>query len=196
MIASALCSGGDLRVTLSPIAIALMPFRYTPNMKKRLNRRLVVMLHNALRHFPELEGQTITVGYTRTHLGAAIREQNLIRLRARKVTYNTIGHELTHLVQGLNGIPEGEKQCDIWTLARSSLFCDDAPTYLQLPLQLRRHWPAYASEVHALCRRAIEVRKTYRNYIRWLEQELAELSRRATTGAKQLELVLDSSLKF
>lgn len=166
-----------------------MPLRYTPNMKKRLNRRLVAMLHNALRHFPEFQGQTITVGYTRTHLGAAIREQNLIRLRARKVTYNTIGHELTHLVQGLNGIPEGEKQCDIWTLARSSLFCDEAPAYLHLPPQLRLQWPAYASEVHALCRRAIEVRKTYRNYIRWLEQELAELSRRAN-GAMQLQLEL------
>lgn len=166
-----------------------MPFRFTPAMQKRLNRRLVHMLHNALHHFPELQGQTITVGYTRAHLGAAVREQCLIRLRARKVSYNTIGHELTHLVQGQNGIPEGEKQCDIWTLARSPLFCDEAPTYLRLPARVRLHWPAFAYAVRALCLRALEIRKTHRQYIRWLEQELLELSRRsAGSAATQLSL--------
>ncbi|MDZ7268893.1 MAG: hypothetical protein ONB48_14255 [candidate division KSB1 bacterium] len=166
-----------------------MPFRFTPAMQKRLSRRLVQMLHHALHHFPELQGQTITVGYTRVHLGAAIREQNLIRLRARKVSYNTIGHELTHLVQGQNGIPGGEKQCDIWTLARSPLFCDEAPAYLRLPAVVRQHWPAFAPAVRALCLRALEIRKTHRQYIRWLEQELHALSRcRAASATGQLSL--------
>ncbi len=166
-----------------------MPFRFTPAMQKRLSRRLVHMLHNALHHFPELQGQTITVGYTRAHLGAAIREQRLIRLRARKVSYNTIGHELTHLVQGRNGIPEGEKQCDVWTLARSPLFCDEAPTYLRLPATVRQEWPAFAPAVRALCLRALEIRKTHRQYLRWLEQELQLLGRNSRSGyATQLSL--------
>ncbi len=160
--------------------------QYTAMMKKRLSRRAVSMLQASLRHFPELSGKTITVGYTRAHLGAAVREQLIIRLRVRKLCYNTIGHELTHLVQGFNGIPEGEKQCDIWTLARSPLFCDDAPTYLKLPLPLRMNWPHYASSVRELCLQAIEMRKSYRNYIQWLERELHQLGQEQPQRAGQM----------
>ncbi|NUO83582.1 hypothetical protein HUU05_26200 [candidate division KSB1 bacterium] len=151
--------------------------QYTSVMKKRLSQRAVLMLQASLRHFPELRDKTITVGYTRAHLGSAIREQLIIRLRVRKLCYNTIGHELTHLVQGAGGIPEGEKQCDIWTLARSPLFCDDAPTYLKLPSQLRTNWPQYAILVRELCMQAIELRKIRRNYIQWLERELSRLGK-------------------
>jgi hypothetical protein len=105
------------------------------------------------------------------------------------VTYQTIGHELTHLVQGLvysdrsmarslarQRIPSGEKQCDIWTLARDFLFCDDPPTYLKMPRVIREGWPNYADEIRQLCIAAIEKRKTHRLYIRWLESEIRKLS--------------------
>ncbi len=172
-----------------------MPFAFTPSMKKRLTSRTREMLICALDHFPELQDKTITVGYTRAHLGSASlsyrpgREPRLIiRLKVRKLTFQTIGHELTHLLQGLergdrraretgppDKIPAGEKQCDIWTLARHELFCDDAPTYLRLPRVMRERWLDYAADVRRLCLAAIDKRKTYRFYIRWLEAELPKL---------------------
>jgi len=173
-----------------------MPLRLTPPLKRRLTRRAQAMIGRALPYFPELRGKSITVGYTRKHLGSAsIRYRKglivelVIRLRVRRLTYQTIGHELTHLVQGLargdrravsslhgENIPSGEKQCDLWTLARDQIFCDDAPTYLRLPRIMRERWPDYAEGVRALCRAAIEKRKSHRRYIRWLEEEIKKLA--------------------
>jgi hypothetical protein len=172
-----------------------MPIRLTPRMKQRLTRRAHEMIERSLQFFPELTDMTITVGYTRKHLGSAtvvyrkgIISRLIIRLKVRKLTYQTIGHELTHLIQGLSHgvrsasrsaapakIPSGEKQCDIWTLARDPLFCDDAPTYLKMPRILREQWPNYAERVRELCSAAIEKRLTHRLYICWLEHELAKL---------------------
>ena len=123
---------------------------FTPQMEKRLTQRAVRMLKQSLRQFPELRNMEVRVGHTWTKLGVAFIPSQLrlplyIRLRVRGLTYNTIGHELTHLLQGLTKLPPpdgapaweplpgGETQCDIWTLARSELFCDDAPTYLRMP---------------------------------------------------------------
>jgi hypothetical protein len=158
-------------------------------MQKRLTRRAHLMLQVSRRLFPELQGKTITVGYTRAHLGSALIPRDTeaeltIRLKVRKLSYNTIGHELTHLVQGLSHldfpelaarIPSGEKPCDIWTLARSELFCDDAPTYLNLPPTIRANWAPYAKSIRTLCLAAIEKRATYRLYIRWLEEQIHQL---------------------
>ena len=179
-----------------------MPIRLTPLMKQRLTRRACEMIELSLQFFPELTGSTVTIGYTRKHLGSAtvvyrkgIVSRLIIRLKVRKLTYQTIGHELTHLIQGLahgdrpksspgdlEKIPSGEKQCDIWTLARDPLFCDDAPTYLKMPRILREQWPDYAEPVRALCIAAIDKRHTHRLYIRWLEQEIRKL---AKTPARQ-----------
>ena len=172
-----------------------MPIRLTAPMKQRLTGRTLAMVQRSLDYFPELREQSITVGYTRKYLGSATviyrkgAVANLIiRLRVRKVTYQTIGHELTHLIQALafgdrsgkrssipGRIPSGEKQCDIWTLAREPLFCDDAPTYIKMPRIVRDHWPDYAEAVRDLCISAIEKRHTQRQYIRWLEDQIAKL---------------------
>jgi hypothetical protein len=172
------------------------PFTFTPRMKKRLSKRVIDMLQNALRCFPELKGKKITVGYTSAHLGSALvplrpeaAAKLTIRLKVKTLTYNTIGHELTHLLQGLSKIhfkagaavetiPYGEKQCDIWTLARSNLFCDDAPTYIRLPRSIRENWPAYSQSVRRLCIAALEKRKTHRLYIQWLEARIKALAQR------------------
>ena len=190
---------------------SIMPVRLTPLMKKRLTRRAQEMIARSLGYFPELNGQTITVGYTRKHLGSAsiayrrgVITRLIIRLKVRKLTYQTIGHELTHLVQGLargdrsppspverQRIPSGEKQCDIWTLARHTLFCDDAPTYIRMPRVLREHWLDYAESVRELCLAAIEKRSTHRLYIRWLETEVGKLTkapRQQQLGPAQLTL--------
>lgn len=187
-----------------------MPLRLTPLLQKRLTRRAQEMIERALAYFPELDGKSITVGYTRKHLGSAtvvhrkgMISQLVIRLKVRKLSYQTIGHELTHLVQGLacgdrraassvqrENIPSGEKQCDIWTLARDKIFCDDAPTYIRMPRLMRERWPAYADAVRGLCIAAIEKRKTHRLYIRWLEAEIRRLPRRSLKkiSPDQLEL--------
>lgn len=174
-----------------------MPFHFTRLMKKQLTRRALRMLELSLACFPELQGKSLTVGHTRSNLGAAIVPRGegpqtrwMIRLKVKGLTYNTIGHELTHLTQGLAQIPRserhkgartripgGEKQCDIWTLARSRLFCDEAPSYLRLPRRIRENWPPYAAKVRALCRAAIKKRGKTRLYIRWLEEELKKLAR-------------------
>jgi len=174
-----------------------MPIRLTPQMEQRLTRRTLTMIQRSLSYFPELKDALITVGYTRKHLGSAtviyrkgVLARLIIRLRARKVTYQTIGHELTHLIQGLahgdrlgarsgapNTIPSGEKQCDIWTLVRDPLFCDDAPTYIKMPRIVRERWPDYAEPIRDLCIAAIEKRSMQRHYIRWLEDEIGKLAK-------------------
>jgi len=85
-----------------------MQISFTPPMKQRVTRRILAMLQRSLDYFPELRDQSITVGYTRKHLGSATviyrkgaLSQLIIRLRVRKVAYQTIGHELTHLIQAL-----------------------------------------------------------------------------------------------
>lgn len=183
----------DSPCKVAPESILTMPLRLTPQMKQRMSRRTLEMVQRALGYFPELKDAAITIGYTRKHLGSATviyRKHELhrliIRLRARKVTYHTIGHELTHLVQGLSygarstdpdRIPTGEAQCDIWTLARGPLFLDDPPTYIKMPRLMRERWPDYAESVRELCIAAIAKRHTQRQYIRWLEQEIRQLAK-------------------
>ena len=190
-----------------------MLLKLTPLMKKRLTRRAQEMIARSLPHFPELNGRTITVGYTRKHLGSAsiiFRDGKIarliIRLKVRKLTYQTIGHELTHLVQALvrrdrphidpidlPKIPYGEKPCDIWTLARHELFCDDPPTYIKMPRIMRERWLDYAGPVRRLCIAAIEQRITHRFYIQWLEAEVGKLVKavpRQKTIPAQLSLPL------
>jgi hypothetical protein len=188
-----------------------MPVRFTTQMRKRLTRRAQEMIERSLFYFPELDGKTITVGYTRKHLGSATVTYRggfildlVIRLKIGKLTYQTIGHELVHLVQGLTRgdcskspwserqpIPSGEKQCDIWTLARDPLFCDDAPTYLHMPRTLRERWSDYAESVRELCVAAIAQRKTQRRYIQWLETKIKGLpAKKPLNNQKPLQLLL------
>lgn len=187
-----------------------MSFAFTPQMKKRLTRRVLRMLDESAHHFPELADRVITVGYTKTKAGVALipLEAHVplhIRLHVRGLNYNTIGHEMTHLIQGVSRfpgalggafrepLPGGETQCDIWTLARSDLFCDKAPVYLRLPGTVRDHWPDYAGAVRRLCLEAIEKRPTHRTYIRWLESQIMSLPiapRRDSQRPRQFTLPL------
>ena len=71
--------------------------------------------------FPELQDNEITCGFIRkgSHLlgtarGWASPKQIALQPNVGRMT---IAHELTHLLQG-NGVPHGEKACDIWALAR------------------------------------------------------------------------------
>ena len=169
-----------------------MRFAFTPQMKKRITRRVVRMLDESAQHFPELQDRVMTVGYTKTKAGVALIPLQAdvplhIRLHVRGLNYNTIGHEMTHLIQGVSRfpgalgsaftepLPGGETQCDIWTLARSDLFCDEAPVYLKLPGSVRDRWRDHAGVVRRLCIEAIQMRPNHRTYIRWLESQIMSL---------------------
>ena len=154
-----------------------MPIRYTSRMQQVLNEDVERRLTRSLAEFPELACTTITVGRTKSADGTALARNMVIRLNVRRrqpVSYFTIGHEFTHLLQagGLGLVPYGEVQCDVWTLARSALFLDDPPSYLCSHLWSRENWPHCARAVRDWCRQAIELRKTNRRYLVWLNDVL------------------------
>lgn len=148
-----------------------------PARKHRRSTELIDRVERALRYFPELHGNKVTVGVTRSADGIAVLEDMTVRfdLRRGAPSYYVIGHELTHLLQALGAVPMGEIQCDIWTLARGRLFLDEAPCYLPVPEELRRDWRRQRVTVSYLCGRAISERATRRQYIRWLQQQLGKL---------------------
>ena len=151
-----------------------------PLQQHRRVEAVVGRVRRALRYYPELDDRKITVGVTRVADGIAVLEDMTVRfdVRRRPPTYYTIGHELTHLLQALRRVPEGEIQCDIWTVSRGRLFLDEAPCYLPLPDQIRKQWRRYALRVRYLCERAISERGQRRYYIRWLQDRLEELAGR------------------
>ena len=142
---------------------------------------LMQKIERAAREFPELEACTLTVGLimkSRVH-GSADSRINVIRLNTREksgMSYFTIAHELTHLLQrpGLGTVPKGEVQCDIYALARSPLFTDDMPTYLPGLQCTKRAWKEHAPAVRDLCIEAIEVRNVRRTYIAWLTRAIEQ----------------------
>lgn len=156
----------------------MAPLILTLPLARVATSQLVQKLEASLKLFPELGDEPVTVGLTTSRRldGLAIPNERLIRLnplRRRMVSYFTIGHELTHLLQppGLSLIPSGEVQCDIWTLARDELFLDEKPSYLQINCD-GRSWGRHAHAVQRLCRYAIDERSRNRQYIVWLQRQL------------------------
>ena len=152
----------------------------TRPMQKVMTSELMYRIERALQEFPELEPYTLKVGvilHSADH-GSAEARNFVIRLNTRArsgMSYFTIAHELTHLLQkpgGLGLVPYGEVQCDIYALARSALFTDDMPTYLPGLKCQRRAWKHHAHAVRELCKQAIEVRKVKRTYITWLRDAI------------------------
>jgi hypothetical protein len=120
------------------------------------------------KYFSNLIDVDVKVGYTGTRvLGKAYYELNTILLR--EISPHTIAHELMHIAQHnqRNGIPTGEKSCDVFTCALGEDVCDGV-TYLSTH-NLR------AEAVNQVCREAVEKRKQgFRNYISWAEKQFAE----------------------
>lgn len=127
--------------------------------------------------FPELDG--VTIQFRRMsdspYAGKADWTRNIVRLTEDACLYNVvIAHELTHIASGHNnGIPKGEKACDLWTLARSPVLNDYPPGYLDLPIAIKKGWNrGHARALSDLARAAIMFRelKEERHYIRWFEE--------------------------
>jgi hypothetical protein len=127
-------------------------------------------------HFPELQDKRIVCGSMKRRGWIEVTATGwtsppVFRLQANVSNY-TIAHELTHLVQGNgSGIPHGEVACDIWTVDRMPAeLLDQRPYYLLK--NCRIDWKQDKSAVKELCRQAIEVRKTQRTYIVWLQDQI------------------------
>lgn len=158
-----------------------MSLKFTKPLLDEITPRLKQQVERAHAKFPELSGRQIVVGITKKRWldGYAIGEEFCIRLNVNRRTQTscfTIGHELTHLLQkpGLGIVPDGEVQCDIWTLARSELFLDEIPTYLDVHPCTEESWRHHAKAVREFCIRAIEVRRSNRRYIVWLKNTLRD----------------------
>jgi hypothetical protein len=164
-----------------PLDAADMKIQLTRPMELAMTPDLLQKIERAALEFPELENQVLKVGLvmnSRVH-GNADSRINTIRLNTREksgMSYFTIAHELTHLLQkpGLGTVPNGEVQCDIFALARSPLFTDDMPTYLPGIACSKREWKLHAHAVRKICLKAIEIRKVRRTYIAWLARAVEE----------------------
>ncbi len=147
--------------------------------KKKGQRRFLERLNQARSYFPELEELTVKVGTTVNVDGKADSKDGAIYFRSRNVSFYVMGHELTHLLQGIGKVPKGERSCDIYTLAREVNFCDEAPNYLKIPKRLLDNngfiQERYRLLVHKTAKRAISRKESgKRRYIIWFEKELEE----------------------
>ncbi|MER3407372.1 MAG: hypothetical protein C4292_00690 [Nitrososphaera sp.] len=154
-----------------------MPVRFTRVAEARFSPLFKERIQAVYLLFPELQDFAITCGYIgRAHyvLGTARSWRRQIALQPN-VSNVVIAHELTHLLQGVNGVPHGEKACDIWAVARlPPEMLDERPYYI-LRHWSRDRWLAHRQSVRQLCAQAIELRKTKRAYIKWLSGQFRAL---------------------
>ncbi len=171
-----------------------LPNRHAPRVvasailrKHRLRNDVLRRVDYVRRFFPELEGETITVGLTRAASGMAIIGGSRIWLNPSRLSYHTIAHELIHLLQLRNlGIPAGERACDVFSLARHWTLNDDRPSYVRVPLSLMDGRGTASEAVarllfdvanEALARRS----RGQRRYIAFFEQEIERMRRVTAT---------------
>ncbi|MBD3161879.1 MAG: hypothetical protein GF346_06335 [Candidatus Eisenbacteria bacterium] len=141
-------------------------------------RRIVRMVDLALDYFPELEGIPIRIGIARGAQGYASLDEPAIWLNPRGLCYQTIAHELVHLLQARGEVPLGERSCDLYSLARALLLVDAAPVYLEIPAALTGPRgtlrPGASRLIHDTAREAVARRgRGERRYIRWFENQVA-----------------------
>lgn len=165
-----------LRMTWTRRALDL-PEHVRGELARRLNR-----LH---RYFPEVRGG-VRIGITRSLEGFAFQSDEgdvklMLEVRRRRnggwklPTYWTLGHELMHLAQfNSSGIPQGERACDVFALARlPPRFIDEAPSYLVVPRGCRGCWTRrHARLAHDVAKEAVALRSGgLKRYAVWWERE-------------------------
>lgn len=153
-----------------------------PVRRHRQCKSLIERMNYVRRYFPELDGETLKLGLTRAAAGMAIPGGNEIWLNPARISCHTIAHEFIHLLQrrGL-GIPQGERSCDVFSLARNWTLNDVAPSYVRLPPALAvpdaRLRDADARMVYEVACDALRRREEgLRNYIAFFESRLKELT--------------------
>jgi len=146
--------------------------------KHRLRNDVLRRVDYVRRFFPELDGETITVGRTRAASGMAVPGGSRVWLNPSRLSYHTIAHELIHLLQLRNlGIPSGEKACDVFSLARNWTLNDDRPSYVRVPLSLLDgRSPASEAIARMLLSVALDAlarrEQGHRQYIAFFEREV------------------------
>jgi hypothetical protein len=145
--------------------------------------RIVRMVRFALQFFPELANETVRLGLARGADGYASLEEPSVWLNPRRLSYQTISHELVHLLQWKGLVPMGERSCDIYSLARSLLLVDAAPVYLRIPEDLLMQdgglRPGAPRLLYRTAREALHRRSAgERQYIRWFEKSIADPRKR------------------
>ena len=130
--------------------------------------------------FPEMMGVTIRVGLAQKRgilgWGSLDPERPGIWIRPRRLELFTIAHEMTHLLQARGIVPRGERQCDLWALARSPLVIDSPPSYLKLPrrLKCRPVRTDHAALMHRVARECVDARERGdRRFLQLFERALA-----------------------
>lgn len=144
---------------------------------------LEAKFRESISFFPELNPKAVKFGLRTTCVASAQTyrfEDNQdfmsFGVNPTEVTrYYTMGHELMHFEQAISDIPSGEKQCDVWTMAKNEIFVDKAPRYIDIPTIIRKYWGLYKYDVRRLSIEAIERRKKERRYIQWMETEIMYL---------------------
>jgi hypothetical protein len=140
-------------------------------------RRVLDLIRQVRAFFPELDGTTIKVGFTRSAAGLASPDEPWIWLNPRRLTRHTIAHEFVHLLQARGLVPNGEKSADLHALARDLFLVDDLPYYLTLPRSLKSSGAARPVEIrrllHQVARDSLAQRQAgHRTYLRWFESEI------------------------
>ncbi len=151
-----------------------------PLARHRRRRSLVEKLRYVRRFFPELDGQTIRVGLTRSAAGLAVPGGAEVWINPSQTSYQTLAHEFIHLLQGKHDIPGGERSCDVFALARHWTLNDSPPYYVRLPREYQtssgRIRPDSARLIYMIARHAVGLRRAgTRNYIAYFEKTLARL---------------------
>ncbi len=131
--------------------------------------------------FPELTGVSVRVGLAQKRgvlgWGSLDPERPGIWLRPRRIDLFTVAHEMIHLLQARGLVPRGERQCDLWALARSPLVIDSPPTNLKLPRALKQRpvRTEHAAMLHRAAREWIAAREGGdRRYLQRFEAAIVE----------------------
>ncbi len=172
---------------LEQLAMDLGPPRPRWSLSSRVERsphraRILERLEFVRRFFPELAGTTVRVGRAEKRgilgWGSLDPERPGIWVRPRRLSYFTIAHEFTHLLQARGLVPRGERACDLHAASLSPLLLDAPPGYLRLPTWLRRRKrlePAEAAVLCACAREALAARDAgERRYLQRFERAVRE----------------------
>ena len=164
---------------------------FTKKATSSFSNKFKQMILDVLEFFPELQDEVVYVGWIAPRgwargscfcyypsSNASTKKKLKINLQPNERNF-TIAHEFTHLLQARKKrelqIPGGERACDVWTLTRlPSELLDDYPSYIGNYL-MRKRWHTIKVNVRELAFCAIEMRKTKRQYIVWLEDEIKKL---------------------
>src|SRR5918911_593136 len=157
-----------------------MPINFTKLAQQNFSPQFKARIIRIYGFFPELQGISVICGSMKKRSwieGNAISwiTPPIFRLQ-RNVSNYIIAHELMHLVQGNgSGIPHGEVACDVWTVSRMPVELLDQRPYYLLSKCRDINWKSDRAAIKELCRQAIEIRKTQRTYIAWLQNHIRNL---------------------